>query len=101
MIEFSRYPHVGTLISYYANRLNETAILEIIKLGVSSKGDAEYFSRFIWRMLDEMAIDIEQKKEVLGNIDNSSMVPDIDYEVSLYLADRGFGAIWDDVCDEN
>ena len=101
MIEFLRYPHVGTLILHYANQLNETAILEIINFGVSSKNEAEDFSRFIWRMLDQMAIDIEQNKEVLGNVDNSSMIPDIDYEVSLYLADRGFGPIWDDVCDEN
>jgi hypothetical protein len=101
MIEFSRYPHVGTLISHYANQLNEIKTLELIKAGISSKDDAEHFSRFIWRMLDQMAIDIEQKKEVIGNIDNSSMIPDIDYEVSLYLADRGFGAIWDDICDEN
>lgn len=100
MIEFSRYPHGATLILHYANQLNEAAILEIINLGVSSKDQAEDFSRFIWRMLDQMAIDIKQNKEVLGNVDNSSMIPDIDYEVSLYLADRGFGTVWDDVCDQ-
>lgn len=101
MIEFSRYPHVKSLILHYAHQLNEQTIIDLINSDISSKDQAEYFSKFIWKMLDQMALDINQGKEVLGNIDNSSMIPDIDYEVSLYLADRGFPEIWDKVCDEN
>lgn len=101
MIEFSRYPHVTSLILHYAYQLNDQWIIELINSEISSKHQAEYFSKFIWRMLDQMAIDIKQQREVLGNIDNSTMIPDIDYEVSLYLADRGFGEIWDRACDDN
>jgi len=101
MIKFTRYPHVRSLIIYYAQDLNETDILKLMESDVNSELDAENFSKFIWNMLDQMAIDIKAKKVVLGNTDNSSMIPDIDYEVSLYLAERGFENIWDDICDQN
>lgn len=51
-------------------------------------------------MLDAMSDDIENKVEVLGGTDNSSMIPDIDYEVSLYLSEAGYEEIWDRIADE-
>lgn len=101
MIKFTRYPHVRSLIVHYAKELNASDILKLMESDITSEVDALNFSQFIWKMLDQMAIDIKNKKAVLGNIDNSSMIPDIDYEVSLYLAERGFENIWDDVCDQN
>lgn len=101
MIEFSRYPHVKNLIEYYLKTLNRPDISVLMQEGVSSEDDAKKFSKFIWEMLDQMATDIENKTAVLGNVDNSSMIPDIDYEVSLYLAESGFEEIWNRVCDEN
>ncbi len=101
MIKFTRYPHVRSLIIHYAQELDASDILKFMESDVNSELDAENFSKFIWKMLDQMAIDIKAKKVVLGNIDNSSMIPDIDYEVSLYLAERGFENIWDDICDQN
>lgn len=101
MINFRRYPHVKSLIEHYSKALNEADILELLNSEILTEIQAEQFSIFIWRMLDQMAIDIENEKLVLGSIDNSSMIPDIDYEVSLYLAEKGFDQIWERVCDEN
>ena len=100
VIKFKRYPHVEHLIRYYAQALSVDEIISILNLGVGSSAEAETFSRFIWKMLDAMSDDIESKVEVLGGTDNSSMIPDIDYEVSLYLSEAGYEEIWDRIADE-
>jgi len=101
MSEFSRYPHVKKLIEYYSEDMNRAEAAELLESGVKTTEEAEIFSRFIWAMLDQMSTDEENNKRVLGSTDNSSMIPDIDYEVSLFLSNSGFEAVWDKVCDEN
>lgn len=100
MIEFKRYPHVGELLSYYANALeNEDAII-LLKNGVKSKEEAYILSRFVIAAIDRMAYDVQENNSVLGSVDNTNMIPDIDYEISLYLANKGMEDVWDQVCNE-
>lgn len=101
MIEFKRYPHVVSIIGYYSKEMGEKKIESLMKFGVKNEFEAEFLSRFIWKMIDQMAHDIENKKPVLGCVDNSDIIPDIDYEISLYLSEQGYEDVWDRVCDEN
>ncbi len=101
MIEFNRYPHVGAVIEYYAKKLNNNKIVDLLKTGISSEGEAIVYGEFIITMIDHIAQDMQNDISVLGSKDNTSMIPDIDYEVSLYLANRGLEDIWDKLCDES
>ena len=101
MIIFNRYPHVRDLIIHYANSLNENQILSIMNSDVNNATEATALAKFIWRMADQMAADNENNTVVLGRIDNSDIMPDVDYEISLYLSNKGYGEIWDKVCDES
>ncbi len=100
MIEFMRFPHVGEIIDHYANSLDDKEILSLIKAGVKTRDDAYIFSKFVLRVIDCMASDMQKEVTVLGSVDNTSMIPDIDYEISLYLARKGMDDIWDEVCNE-
>ncbi|MES2676076.1 MAG: hypothetical protein V4660_17690 [Pseudomonadota bacterium] len=101
MITFKRYPHVYELISHYAKSLKDNQIINILEKGVSTEDEAVKFANFIWSMADQMAIDCENNVQVFGRTDNSDMMPDVDYEISLYLSNQGFDDVWDKSCDEN
>ncbi|MES2826299.1 MAG: hypothetical protein V4732_22080 [Pseudomonadota bacterium] len=101
MIIFTRHPYVRDLIFHYANSLEDSRVLNILENGVTTEDEAIKFANFIWQMIDQMAIDCENNTQVLGRTDNSDMMPDLDYEVSLYLSNQGFDDIWDKSCDEN
>jgi secreted protein with Ig-like and vWFA domain len=100
MILTVRYPHVRDLVSYYANKLSDDLVLSILESGVNSENEAEHLSHFIWKMLDEMARDREEGNIVLGGIDNTSMAPDISYEMDALMEKSGFGPIWEKISDE-
>lgn len=100
MIEFKRYPHVKDIIEHYANEQKNSKVIEFIKSGIDSKEDAYSFCRFVLVVVDSIAKDMQNNVSVLGSVDNTSMIPDIDYEVSLYLAEIGQEDLWDQVCDE-
>lgn len=100
MIHFNRYPHVKDLIVHYATNMNETNVLSIIEHGVRSEHEATLFSQFVWKMVDQIGADSESGTKVLGSTDNTDTIPDIDYEVSLFLANFGHAEIWDKTCDE-
>ncbi len=100
MIEFKRYPHVGELIKHYANTLNREEVTALLSSGVTSRDEAYILSRFVLTVIDRMALDMKENILVLGSKDNTSMIPDIDYEISLYLANNGMEDIWDKVCSE-
>lgn len=101
MITFKRYPHIHDLIIHYANSLNEKNILEMMNAGISNASEAEVFANSIWRMVDQMAIDNENNIVVLGRTDNTDLMPDLEYEISLYFANNGYDAIWEKSFDEN
>ncbi|CAM3872663.1 hypothetical protein PAHA111176_23735 [Parendozoicomonas haliclonae] len=100
MIQFNRYPHVLDLLQHYATALQDQNILSILQSGVSNREDAFAFSKFVWRAVDQMADDSESGTVVLGRSDNSDTLPDIYYEVSLYMESKGFESIWEQVSDE-
>ncbi len=100
MIHFNRYPHVKDLIDHYAKSMSENSVLAILKNGVKSQEEAILFSQFIWKMVDQIGADSRSGKSVLERTDNTDTMPDIDYEVSLFLANFGYAEIWDQICDE-
>ena len=101
MIQCNRYPHVRDLIEHYANELNNKKVLELLNSGLKTEEEAYLFSRFVITVIDSMAIDIQNNVSVLGSVDNTSFIPDIDYEVSLYLCEKGMEHVWDNVCNES
>ena len=100
MIQFKRYPHVKNLIIHYANELNEPSILLMLEQGIKSEQEATKFAQFIWQMVGQMGTGSEEGVSVFGRSDNTDTVPDIDYEISLYLANLGYAKIWDKICDD-
>lgn len=100
MILTTRYPHVRDLVRYYAIKLEDDIVLSVLEHGVKSKLEAEQLSHFIWKMLDEMAKDREAKNIVLGGIDNTSMGPDISYEMDTLMEQSGYTSIWEKISDE-
>ena len=101
MITFKRYPHIRDLIIHYAKTFDEHGILKMMDAEISNTKEAEVFAKFVWRMVDQMAIDNENNTIVLGQTDNSDMMPDLDYEISLYFSNNGYEEIWEKSFDEN
>ena len=100
MIFTVRYPHVRDMVQHYAQKLSDNVVLKILDHGVKSENDAEHLSYFIWRMLDEMAQDREEENIVLGGTDNTSMGPDISYEMDTLMEQSGYTSIWEKISDE-
>jgi len=100
MIVFKRYPHVKDLLGHYAVDLNNADVIKILHEGVNNESDAEHLSRFIWKMADKMAEDSNEDKLILGGSDNFEMLPDVEYELTLYLSDRGYIETWNRISDE-
>lgn len=100
MIAFKRYAHVKNLLDHYASDLSKTDVLRILEDGVNNENDAENLSRFVWMMIDKMSEDSNEGKLVLGGTDNTEMLPDVAYELTLYLSDRGYIEIWNRISDE-
>jgi cobalamin biosynthesis Co2+ chelatase CbiK len=95
-----RYPHVRDLVQHYANNFSDQKALEILKSGLSSEDDAKYLSHFIWKMIDRMSEDRENGIKVLSGIDNTSMLPDVAYELDVLMADNGYSHIWEEISDQ-
>ena len=51
-------------------------------------------------IIDHMAIEMKENNLVLGCADNTNIIPDIDYEISLHFANRGMEDVWDGVCSD-
>lgn len=100
MIKFSRYPHVNDLIHHYAETMAREDINRIVESGITSKEDAETFSRFIWEMVGQMNEDEEKGIEVLGSTDNSEMIPDISYEIGRLMRNEGHYNLWERISNE-
>ncbi len=95
-----RYSHVRDLVYYYANKISDQKVLDILESGLKSEDDAKHFSYFIWKMIDMMAEDRENGIEVLGGSDNTSMLPDVSYELDVLMSDSGYSQIWEDISEE-
>ena len=99
MIEFKLYPKVGDLIAHYAEILDDENAVAVLNTDVHSRDDAYVLSRFVLAVVECIAKDMEDKTLVLGSTDNTSIIPDIDYEVNLYLARKEMEDVWDEVCN--
>ncbi|VUD69058.1 hypothetical protein TDB9533_04422 [Thalassocella blandensis] len=97
MVKFERYPHINDLLNHYAKTLDRGDISKLINTGISSKEEAELFSRFIWEMVSAINEDEESGIRVLGSTDNTEMFPDLNYEVTKLMRSSGFYSVWDAV----
>jgi hypothetical protein len=95
-----RYSHVRDLVFYYANKLSDQRVLDILEFGLKSEDEAKHFSYFIWKMVDRMAEDRENGVEVLGGRDNTSMLSDVSYELDALMSESGYSQIWEEISDE-
>lgn len=100
MISFKRYPHVNDLIQHYVDALGREDISTLVENGVRSRDEALAFSKFIWQMAERINEDEENGVTVLGSKDNTDMLPDISYEITKYMKDSGYYAVWVQVSDE-
>ena len=57
------------------------------------------FSRFVWKMVERVNEDEYNGCIVLGRKDNTDMLPDLAYEMSRYMRQIGFYAIWESVSE--
>lgn len=100
MILTVRYSHVRDLVQHYANQLSDHRVLDILESGLNSEDDAKHFSHFIWKMIDKMSENRENGIEVLGEKDNTSMLPDVSYELDALMSDNGYSHIWEEISDQ-
>ena len=100
MILAIRYPHVRTLIAYYANKLSDQPVLSILETGLHTEEEAKHLSFFIWKMIEEMRNDREQNNMVLGGIDNTTILADVSYEMDAFMTDAGYSELWERISDE-
>lgn len=100
MMKFSRYPHVKDFLKYYASKLNRDDVAVIISEGMKDERDAEVLSKFIWQMLDQMSDDSNKNINVFGRTDNSDIIPDLEYEITLNIDEAGYREVWDRISDE-
>lgn len=100
MIEFNRYPHVKDLLIFYSSKEGNVEIPSLIKNGITSENEANLLGHFVLHMIDEMAEDMQNGICVLGSKDNTTAIPDIDYEISLCFSNSGFEELWNKMCDE-
>lgn len=47
----------------------------------------------MWQMLDKMLEDSNKNIKVLGRTDNSDIIPDLEYEITLNLDQAGYRQI--------
>jgi hypothetical protein len=97
MINFERYPHVNSLLEYYIEKAQSKEIHRIYLNGISNENEAELFCNFIWQTVENIHQDNESENVVLGNIDNTDMLPDLAYEITQYMRSVGYFSIWDRV----
>ncbi|OZG70810.1 hypothetical protein BTA51_23495 [Hahella sp. CCB-MM4] len=100
MVLSVRYSHVRNLVEHYAQEMSDDSVLSILDKGLHTEDEAKHLSYFIWKMIDEMAKDRRQGKVVLGGTDNTSMLPDVSYEMDVLMSDCGFSDIWEKISDD-
>lgn len=99
MINFERYPHINELVCHYVSEMNDECVGNIVKSGVSTEEQAVLFSRFVWKMVERINEDEENGCIVLGSKDNTGMFPDLAYEMSKYMRQVGFYAVWESISE--
>ena len=101
MIIFNRYPQVRNLIMHYTNSLQNSQIISIMNSDITNAAEATALAKLICRMANQITTDNESCTATLGRTDNSGVMPDVDYEISLYLGNKGDRDIWDKIYEES
>ncbi|AQT60352.1 hypothetical protein CBP51_05265 [Cellvibrio mixtus] len=100
MIQFKRYPHIADLLEYYIESKKRNDISEIYRNGIKNETDAEVFCKFIWDVVESIHSDSELEILVLGNTDNTDMLPDLAYEITNQMKQTGYYSIWEATLDQ-
>lgn len=95
MFKFKRYPHIADLLQHYIEQKKRSDIEKIYNNGIISEQDAEEFCTFIWDVVESIHSDSESENLVLGNADNTDMLPDLAYEITNHMKISGFYPIWE------
>lgn len=99
-MSFARYPHIKNLVDHYSKVLSQPNISKYIESGFQTASEAEELSRFVWKMLDQMSDDQNNEVVVMGRVDNSDLIPDLEYEITLFIDQAGFLDVWERISDE-
>ena len=99
MIKFQRYTHVNDFIDYYFSMVGDPDVKSVLELGISNENEARVFTSFIIKMIDAIHDDAENQVSVLGDTDNSDVLPDISYEITNYMRTTQYFYIWDELFD--
>ncbi len=100
MIQFNRYPHIADLLEHYIKQKNRIDIDGIYRNGIKNEQDALLFCTFIWDVVDNIHSDSESKHIVLGNTDNTEMLPDLAYEITTQMKQAGYFYVWEKTLDD-
>lgn len=88
-------------LNYYAQRLDDTQIIEILKKGeVANRSEAEHLSRFFWRMVDKSIEDEKQNVKLPWPESAEFWNEKSMRSISGYLERAGYETVWEQVSDE-
>jgi len=100
MIQFKRYPHIADLLEHYLEQKKRSDIDDIYKNGIKTEKDAELFCAFVWNVVENIHSDSESEYVVLGNTDNTYMLPDLAYEITNHMKSTDYYTIWERTLNE-
>ena len=99
MIKFERYTHINDLLDCYSSRLNRDDIKILLNQGIDNMEDARILSKFAWEVAGLINEDEENNIEVFGSTDNTEMIPDLSYEITMYMKKTGYYSVWEEISD--
>ena len=99
MIKY-KFPEEREYVLHYAKRMSDSTALGIFETGeVNSIEEAEYLSRFFWRMVDKSIEDEEQGMPPLHVESNEFWNEKLLYTISGYLEREGYEDVWSTISD--
>lgn len=103
MIDFSGDDAKAKEIAlHYAGVLKNSVVLNMLANNSDVVGNEQalVLAQFYWQMLDMSALDAEQGNDVCGLTNNQYWMERLLNIIGGYLQRRGFGDLWQRVCDE-
>lgn len=92
------YAHVNEFIRFYAARLGNIRVVDLLDKGIKSEEEARIFCDFIPILLDQRAVDEESSESFPVDI-GSAVISDLHYEAGTFVCDAGYESIWDEMID--
>jgi hypothetical protein len=95
-----KFPEEKEYVVHFAKKMDDTKLLSIIQSGeVKSEEEAEYLSKFFWRMVDKSIEDEELGISSVFVESNEFWNEKIMYSISGYLERIGYENIWENIAD--